>query len=207
MCSLSTAVHLQGEKTGSNWLSLQKACWHCSVPVICSCLSQPYSPSTDPLEIPSASLQLSFSSPAVLLVTQRCLCSPWMSDSPCTAGTEPIKGFDCKVPTEKSPLQTHRHWVPLAWLWESPLFIPLSPLSLLGCCSFPSPLPSAPFLSHSLPSGMTFRSTPAAHRRAQRVCPNNSCLVSYGWEHPGKQVGPDLCERELYKEIILLFLW
>lgn len=140
MCSLSTAVHLQGEKTSSNWLSLQKACWHCSVPVISSCLSQPYSPSTDPLEIPSASLQLSFSSPAVLLVTQLCLCSPWMSDSPCTAGTEPIKGLDCKVPTEKSPLQTHRHWVPLAWLWESPLHSSVPSLSL-GLLFLPQPTP------------------------------------------------------------------
>lgn len=83
-----------------------------------------------------------------------------------------------------------------------------STLSLLACCCFPSPLLSAPLLSHSSPRGMAFRSTPAAHRRAENVCPNNSCLVRYGWEHPGKQAGTDLREsQELYKEIILLFSW
>lgn len=64
------------------------------------------SPTTLPLilqRFPLHPCKLSFRSPrstAVAVFT-------WMSERPCTAGTEPIKDLDCKLPTEKSQLQTN----------------------------------------------------------------------------------------------------
>lgn len=105
------------------------------------------SPTALPLTLSRFSLH-PFSSPAVLLVIQLCLCSPWMSESPCTAGTEPVKDLGCRshhCRQTDTELPLHGS----GGLLPSFLLSPLSP----GLLFFPCPLLSAPLLPVSPPRG------------------------------------------------------